>query len=123
MAFLILLISAFLLFRPESGGLDPRHLAAVLIPGTLFLVGFTGLEPILPSLVSASSPESAYGTSLGSFQTFQFLGSFAGGTLAGGLSRFSSTYIMMALMGAALVGFVLILMASPTSPGAAANSS
>jgi len=122
-AFLILLVSAFLLFRPQSGGLDPRHLAAVLIPGTLFLVGFTGLEPILPSLVSGSSPESAYGTSMGSFQTFQFLGSFAGGALAGGLSHFTSTYIMIVLMAAALAGFVLVLVASPSPPGTPANSS
>ena len=63
--FLILLISAFLLFSPASAGLDPARLVAVLVPGTLFLVGFTGLEPILPSLVSKVSPETSYGTALG----------------------------------------------------------
>jgi hypothetical protein len=42
--------------------------------------------------------------------------------LAGGLSHFTPTYIMIVLMAAALAGFVLILVASP-SPGIPVNSS
>ena len=107
-AFLIFLPSALLLFRPEAVGLDQNQLISVLIPGTLFYIGFTGLEPILPSLVSKFAPESAYGTALGSYNTLQFLGSFAGGSVAGALSRFSSTYIMATLMAASLLGFSLM---------------
>jgi hypothetical protein len=107
-AFLIMMASALLLFHPTAGGLDPNRLEAVLVPCTLFLVGFTGLEPILPSLVSKVAPESSYGTALGSFQAFQFLGSFTGGAAAGGLSRFAPTYIMVALMAAALAGSLLM---------------
>ncbi len=108
-AFAILFVSAWLLFQPASGGLDPDRLASVLIPGTLFLVGFTGLEPILPSMVSRLSPEGAQGATMGSFQTFQFLGSFAGGALAGALAKYSPTYVMGLLMAASFAGFALIL--------------
>jgi len=108
-AFLTLLLGAVLLFRPSAGGLDPGGLASILIPGTLFFIGFTGLEPVLPSLVSKSAPECAYGTALGSYHTLQYLGSFAGGSLAGALSRFPDTNIMSALVAASLVGFCLML--------------
>lgn len=108
-AFLILLVSALLLFRPPAVGLDPSRLSAVVVPGTLFLIGFTGLEPVLPSLVSKAVPESAYGTALGSFHTLQYLGSAAGALLAGSLSRFPPTDVMVALMSASLLGFLLML--------------
>ena len=108
-AFLILLVSALLLFRPATLGLDPKRLSAVLVPGTLFLVGFTGLEPVLPSLVSKAAPENSYGTALGSFHTLQYLGSAAGGAMAGGLSHFPPTDIMAVLMTASLAGFLLMI--------------
>ncbi len=108
-AFLILLVSALLLFRPATAGLDPNKLAAFIVAGTLFLIGFTGLEPILPSLVSKAVPESAYGTALGSFHTLQYLGSFCGSALAGLLSQFPSTYLMAVLMAASLAGFWLMV--------------
>jgi len=116
-AFLILFVSALLLFRPAVAGLDPNHLAAFLIAGTLFLIGFTGLEPILPSLVSKAAPESAYGTALGSFHTLQYLGSFAGGALAGALFHFPSTYIMVTLMAGGLAGFLLVLASRADAKG------
>ena len=46
-AFLCFLPSPLLLFRPELVGLNPARLAPVLIGGTLFYLGFTGLEPVL----------------------------------------------------------------------------
>ena len=123
LAFSILMASALLLFRPALGGLDPERLTAVLVPGTLFLVGFTGLEPILPSLVSGAAPASSYGTALGLFQTFQFLGSFAGGSVAGGLSHLPSAYIMMTLIVISLGGCLLTLFfRRPTAPDADANA-
>jgi predicted MFS family arabinose efflux permease len=107
--FLALLVSAVLLFKPQAGGLEGNHLIAVLVPGTLFFVGFSGLEPILPSLVSKTAPENAYGTALGVYNTSQFLGSFAGGSVAGALASRASGTIMTALAAAALAGFLLML--------------
>ena len=108
LAFLILVASAVLLFAPAAAGLNPEKLAALLVPGALFLVGFTALEPILPSLVSHAAPSSSYGTALGGFQTFQFLGSFAGGSVAGALAHLSSSYIMMTLTATSLAGCLLM---------------
>jgi MFS family permease len=107
-AFLILVVSALLLFEPAAVGINPNHLLAVLIPGSLFFIGFGGLEPILPSEVSKSAPKASYGTSLGVYNTLQFLGSFAGGSLAGALARFRVTWIMAALMAASLAGVLLM---------------
>jgi hypothetical protein len=106
--YLLLLLSAGLLFRPELAGLNPRHLTAVLIAGIFFFVGFSGLEPILPSLVSKSSPEGTYGTSLGVYNTLQFLGSFTGASVAGALAHLPSGAIMTTLMAASLLGFLLM---------------
>jgi len=108
-AFLCFLPSSLLLFRPEWAGLDPARLLPVLIGGTLFYIGFTGLEPILPSLVSKVAPESAYGTALGSYNTLQFLGSFVGGSVAGALSHYSSGHIMTTLIAAGALGFLLMV--------------
>lgn len=118
--FLVLLVSAVLLFQPQTGGLERNHLMAVLIPGTLFFVGFSGLEPILPSLVSKSAPENAYGTALGVYNTSQFLGSFAGGSVAGALASGSSGTVMTALVAAALAGFLLMLFREDTQRSARA---
>ncbi len=109
-AFLIFLPSAILLFRPSLLGFDPNHLAAVLVGGTLFYIGFTGLEPILPSLVSRSGPESAQGSALGVYNSLQFLGSFVGGSVAGLFAHtFADTSMMATLIAASVVGFFLML--------------
>ncbi len=108
LAFVLMAASGALLFRPEAIGLNPAHLMAVIVPGALFFVGFTGLEPILPSLVSKHAHESAYGTALGSFQTLQYLGSFAGGALAGGLSAYSHFPPMVFMIVTGILGFLLM---------------
>ncbi len=109
-AFLVFLPSAILLFRPQFLGLDPTDLAAILLGGTLFYIGFTGLEPILPSLVSKCGPENAQGSALGVYNSTQFLGSFVGGSVAGLFAHVSADTGMMAtLMIASLVGCVLML--------------
>jgi len=115
-AYLIFLPSALLLFEPAAAGVDPSRLAPVLIAGTLFYIGFTGLEPILPSLASKAAPESAYGTALGLYNTAQFLGSFVGGAAAGALSHLPPSHTLVTLTVAGLVGFVLMLASRPSRP-------
>jgi len=108
-AFVILAVSAVLLFHPAIGGLNPNRLTAVVIPGSLFLIGFTGLEPVMPGLVSKSAAPGTLGATQGSFQVLQYLGSFAGGSLAGALARYSSNWVMTALVAASFIGFLLML--------------
>jgi len=116
--FLIMAVSAMLLFRPGAIGLDPRHLLALLVPGTLFFIAFGGLEPILPSEVSKSAPSTAYGTALGVYNTMQFLGSFAGGAMAGALSRLrSNTPAATVLVLASMLGVLLMAAFRPVVKG------
>jgi MFS family permease len=107
--FLLMAAGGVLLFRPGDAGLSPGHLMAVIVPGTFFFAGFTGLEPVLPSLVSQHAHETAYGTALGSFQMLQYFGSFAGATVAGALSRGAGMAPMYFMAGLGLVGFLLII--------------
>jgi MFS family permease len=109
LAFLSFIPSSLLLFRPAAAGLDPNRLSGVIIAGTLFYIGFTGLEPILPSLVSKLAPEGTYGTALGFYNTAQFLGSFVGGAVAGALSHLSATPTLATLLIASLAGMLLML--------------
>jgi predicted MFS family arabinose efflux permease len=110
-AFGVMLISAVLLFRPSAVGLPAGHLVSVLLPGMLFLIGFTGLEPVLPNLVSQSAPEGATGTALGTFHTLQYLGSATGAPVAGALAHLPSDYIMVTLITTSLTGCLLMLSA------------
>jgi MFS family permease len=114
LAYLMFIPSFLLLFAPASLGLDPSRLFPVLLAGTLFYIGFTGLEPILPSLVSRTSPESSYGTSLGFYNTAQFLGSAVGGPLAGALANSAPQRTLFIMLTAAGVGF--IVMAATKAP-------
>jgi len=105
LAFVIFFPSVILLFRPDLAGFDPHHLTGILIGGTLFYIGFTGLEPVLPSLVSKHSPESAYGTALGLYNSMQFLGSPAGSSLSGALTPHQ---VFATLLCASVAGAVLM---------------
>ena len=109
-AFLIFIPSAILLFKPGLAGFSPNHLAGVIVAGSLFYIAFTGLEPILPSMVSNCSPANSYGSALGVYNSMQFFGSFAGGSLAGALAHYAgATPIMVTLIVAAILGFLLVL--------------
>ncbi|MDD9811974.1 MAG: MFS transporter [Gammaproteobacteria bacterium] len=70
------------------GGGIGGGLPALLSALWLFFVAFNALEALLPSLVSRLAPPAAKGAALGVCQTFQFLGLFAGGALAGAVSGF-----------------------------------
>jgi MFS family permease len=113
LAFCSFIPSSLLLFRPEVLGLNPSRLAGVIIAGSLFYIGFTGLEPILPSMASKLAPEGTYGSALGFYNTAQFLGSFAGGAVAGALSHLSVAAMLTTLLLASAVGIILMLAVKP----------
>jgi MFS family permease len=119
-AYLLFIPSFLLLFAPAALGQDPKRLFPVFLAGTLFYIGFTGLEPILPSLVSKASPGTSYGTSLGFYTTLQFVGSAVGGPLAGFLAKYPPDRVMFTMIVAAAMGFILML--STPSPARAETS-
>lgn len=113
-AFLVFVPSSLLLFGPPLLGVNTAPLTAVLLGGTLFYIGFTGLEPILPAQVSKAGPASAYGTSLGIYNSVQFFGSAVAGPLAGALAaRQSPLLVMSVLIVASVIGSLLMLVRSP----------
>ncbi len=112
-AYLMFIPSFLLLFAPASLGQDPKQMLPVFLAGTLFYIGFTGLEPILPSLVSKAAPGASYGTALGFYNTAQFLGSTVGGSLAGALANYPPERTVLVMMGAAVVGFLMMAATKP----------
>jgi MFS family permease len=113
LAYLLFIPSFLLLFAPAALGEDPKRLLPVFLAGTLFYIGFTGLEPILPSLVSKASPGTSYGTSLGFYNTAQFLGSTVGGSLAGALANYPIDRTMFTMLVAAAIGFLMMVATKP----------
>jgi len=107
-AFLLLSISGLLLFRSAEWGLQSHPLIALTIAGILFFAGFSSLEPILPNLITKATPKTVYGTALGTYNTLQFLGTFAGGAAAGILSALGDQFMLASLLVAAAAGVMLM---------------
>jgi MFS family permease len=114
LAYFLFIPSFLLLFEPARMGFGPMRMLPVFIAGTLFYIGFTGLEPILPSLVSKTAGAASYGTALGFYNTAQFVGSAVGGPLAGFLANYSNEPKLVVTLVAATVG--VIMMATTKSP-------
>lgn len=115
LAYLMFIPSFLLLFAPSALGLNPARLFPVFLAGTLFYIGFTGLEPILPSLVSKASPGTAYGTALGFYNTAQFIGSTVGGSVAGALATDPPERTLVTTLVAAGIGFLMMAATKPAA--------
>ena len=113
LAYLMFIPSFMLLFAPAWLGQDPKRLFPIFLAGTLFYIGFTGLEPILPSLVSKAAPGTAYGTALGFYNTAQFFGSTVGASVAGALANYPPDRTLFTLLGAAALGFLMMSLTKP----------
>lgn len=69
-------------------------LSVIVIAGALFFTGFNYFEATFPSLVSKFAPAGEKGSAMGIYSSCQFLGAFAGGTLAGVLiERISVSWV------------------------------
>ncbi len=80
----LLLISTLAL--AWQNGLGSNTLPLLFIALWLFFVSFNTLEAMLPSTVSRLAAATEKGAALGMYSTFQFLGMFAGGLSAGGIT-------------------------------------
>ncbi|MFN9726096.1 MFS transporter [Acidovorax sp.] len=74
----------------------------------VFFCGFNALEASLPSLVSRMAPAPVHGAALGSYNTLQSLGLFAGGALGGALVKWAGAPGLFATT-AALTALWLVL--------------
>ncbi len=116
LAYVMFIPSFLLLFEPSWLGQNPARLLPVFLAGTLFYIGFTGLEPILPSLVSKTAGAASYGSALGFYNTAQFVGSAVGGPVAGLLASHSGGPKVLITMIAAGIGFLMMLATKPPVP-------
>ena len=99
---LVLLVQIGLALLAASGATPALWaMGAVLF---LFFCGFNALEATQPSLVSRMAPANLRGAALGSYNTLQSLGLFAGGALGGALAKwagapglFAATAVLTAL--------------------------
>lgn len=77
---------------------------------SIFFVGFNFLEASMPSLVSKKAPANGRGAAMGLFTTAQFMGTFVGGLIGGGLYGAlgeGSVYIACSFVVAAWFGLML----------------
>jgi predicted MFS family arabinose efflux permease len=94
-------------------GFNRGSLAVLVIALWLFFVGFNALEAMLPSLISRLAPAGAKGTVLGVYNTFEFLGIFAGGLVGGWLYGAFGGGAVFGLAAAAMAVWLLLVLSSP----------
>ena len=99
---LVLAVQAGLWALSASGAVPSLWVLGPLL--FVFFCGFNALEASQPSLVSRMAPPQVRGAALGSYNTLQSLGLFAGGALGGALVKwsgpvglFAATTALMAL--------------------------
>ena len=99
---LVLAVQAGLGVLSASGAVPSLWVLGPLL--FVFFCGFNALEASQPSLVSRMAPPQVRGAALGSYNTLQSLGLFAGGALGGALVKwagpvglFAATTALMAL--------------------------
>lgn len=103
---LVALVQIALGLVATSGHAPTLWLMGVLL--FVFFCGFNALEATQPSLVSRMAPASLRGAALGSYNTLQSLGLFAGGALGGALIRWGSVAdLFIATSALALLWLVL----------------
>lgn len=103
---LVLLVQAGLGALAVSGATPTLWLLGPLM--WVFFCGFNALEASQPSLVSRMAPAHLRGAALGSYNTLQSLGLFAGGALGGALVKWSGTPGLFAVT-SALTALWLVL--------------
>jgi len=103
---LVLLVQAGLGLLAASGALPTLWVLGPLL--FVFFCGFNALEASQPSLVSRMAPAQLRGAALGSYNTLQSLGLFAGGALGGALVKWAGAPGLFAAT-AALTALWLVL--------------
>ena len=103
---LVLLVQAGLGVLAASGNTPTLWVLGPLL--FIFFCGFNALEASQPSLVSRMAPAQLRGAALGTYNTLQSLGLFAGGALGGALVKWAGTPGLFAAT-AALTALWLVL--------------
>ena len=81
-----------------------------------YFVAFNLLEAILPAIISKKAPSNTKGTAMGIYSSFQFLGIFIGGSIAGvcyTTTAFKGVFVFNTLI--SLLWFITVLKLEPDS--------
>tara|TARA_B100000029_G_C17579000_1_gene959021 strand:+ start:1350 stop:2705 length:1356 start_codon:yes stop_codon:yes gene_type:complete len=90
--------------------ISPVSFTVIMIGLCLFFLGFTLLEALMPSMMSRLAPVGKKGSTIGVYNTFQFMGIFSGGIIGGwlyGVYGADGVFIFLACSG--LAWLILIL--------------
>jgi MFS family permease len=88
----------------------------------IYFLAFNALEAMLPSMISKQTTPDYKGTAMGVYSSCQFLGIFAGGSLAGLLyAHYGESGIFILNAGMALLWFGTVLTKKVGMPSSAAN--
>ena len=86
----------------------------------MYFVAFNILEASLPSLVSRQASANNKGTAMGIYSTGQFLGIFAGGSLAGIIYQWSDNHVIFITN--AIIGSIWFIIACFMKPNESLSS-
>lgn len=86
----------------------------VVIGLWLFFCGFNALEALLPSLVSRLAPAAGKGAAIGVYNTWEFLGVFAGGIAGGWLHGMHGLAGVAVLCAVLLMAWMVVMVAGST---------
>ncbi|MCV2886262.1 MFS transporter [Aestuariibacter sp. AA17] len=90
------LLSAVLLLSIAFLGLGilSQQFLLVMLFSIVFFTGFNYLEANFPAMVSGIAPAGKKGSAMGVYASFQFLGAFIGGAMAGVVTQYASVEVL-----------------------------
>ena len=101
LSFFVSAVSLFLYFNKSS-------YAFLLLGTTLFMCGYIAIATIVATNVNETVADSCRGTANGIFNSFQYVGNFAGALVTGALWSVSEGLTWFVTIGIGMVGFLLI---------------
>lgn len=104
-SFLIILIGNLLYFRSNS-------FIYLLVGTILFMCGYVCLATLTANNANGVIDENCRGTGNGIFNSFQYIGSFLGGILAGAIWTISETGVIISVIIASILGILIALKGS-----------
>lgn len=92
----------------------PASIAVLSVAAVLFFSGFNYLEATFPTMVARIAPAGEKGSAMGVYASFQFIGAFFGGIIAGGILSWTSEQYVFAC--GVVLSIVMLLVSAKLRP-------
>lgn len=112
--FLLCAFSILFYFRPSS-------FLFLLAGTTLYMCGYVTIATVVATHVNNIVDDALRGTGNGIFNSFQYIGNFAGAFITGAVWGISQGASWLVLMGTGLAGFLLVVLGKPEGRAAQAQ--